>query len=251
MKKKDIFWGLLLVLAAIFIIVDRLGYFPQIGVVKIFITIVLIAIMLKSIIRVRFSGILFPIAFLCIIYAEQWNITALTPGPVLGTALLASIGLSMIFKKDDYWCHHAHWNHDHWRHSDWHNRDWRKDNSGENFEQVINEPDGNVVNCTVSFGSSMKYINTDNFEKANIRCSCGSMKVYFDKAVVSSGHAEIYLDISLSGVELYIPKTWNVVYDVNITLGGIDEKNRKTASDSPVVTIKGSISLSGVEIIYI
>ena len=77
------------------------------------------------------------------------------------------------------------------------------------------------------------------------------MKVYFDKAVVSSGHAEIFLDISFSGVELYIPKTWNVVYDVNTTLGGIDEKNSKTASDSPVVTIKGSISLSGVEIIYI
>ena len=251
MKKKDVFWGLLFVLAAIFIIVDRLGYFPQIGVFKIVVTIALIMIMLKSVIHVRFSGILFPIALLCIIYADQWNITALTPGPVLVTALLASIGLSMMFKKDDYWRTHAHWHQKDWRHDGWHHKNWSKDNVEEQFDKVINEPDGNVVNCVVSFGSSMKYINTDNFEKANIKCSFGAMKVYFDKAIVSSGHAEIYLDISFSGVELYIPKTWNVVYDVNTTLGGIDEKNRKTESDSPVVTIKGSISLSGVEIIYI
>jgi len=246
MKKKDISWGLLFVLAAIFIIVNRLGYFPQISVFKIVVTIILITIIFKSVIRLRFAGILFPIAFLCIIYADQWNITALTPGPVLLTALLASIGLSMIFEKNDYWFHHGHWNHDHWSHNN-----WRKDEGGEHFEQVINEPDGNVVNYSVSFGSSMKYIKTDNFEKASIKCSFGAMKVYFDKAVVSSGHAQIYLDISFSGVELYIPKTWNVVYDVNTTLGGIDEKNRKTESDSPVVTIKGNISFSGVEIIYI
>jgi len=251
MKKKDIFWGLLFVLAAIFIIVDRLGYFPQIGVFKIALTIILIVIMLKSIIHIRFSGVLFPIALLCIIYAQELNITALTPGPVLLTALLASIGLSMIFKKDDYWRHHEHWRHHNWRHDGWQYHNWRNDNVEEKFDKVINEPDDNVVNCSVSFGSSMKYINTDNFERANIKCSFGAMKVYFDKAVVSSGHADIYLDISFSGVELYIPKTWNVVYDVNTTLGGIDEKNRKTESDSPVVTIKGNISLSGVEVIYI
>lgn len=234
MKKKDIFWGLILVLAAIMIIVDRLGFFPQISAFKIVVTIILIAVMLKSITRVRFAGILFPIALLCILYAKEWNITALTPGPVLLTALLGSIGLSMIFKKNNYWCKHS-WSH----------------HGEENFSEVINEPDGNVVNCSASFGSSMKYINTDNLEKANIKCSFGAMKVYFDKAVISSGHADIYLDVSFSGVELYIPKTWKVIYDVNTTLGGIDEKNRNAGADLPVVTLKGNISLGGVEIIYI
>lgn len=234
MKKKDIFWGLIFILAAVFIIVDKLGVFPELSVFKIVVTIILIVIMLKSIVRVRFAGILFPIAFLCIIYAEQWNITALTPIPVLLTALLGSIGLSMIFKKNNYWYNHS-WSHQ----------------KEEHFSEVINEPDGNVVNCSASFGSSMKYINTDNLEKANIKCSFGAMKVYFDKAVINSGHADIYLDVSFSGVELYIPKTWKVIYDVNTTLGGIDEKNRNAGADVPVVTIKGNISFAGVEIIYI
>lgn len=234
MKKKDLFWGLLFILAAVFIIVDKLGYFPQISAFKIVVTIILLAVMFKSIVRVKFAGILFPIAFICIIYAQQWNITAITPGPVLLTALLGSIGLSMIFKKNNYWYNHS-WSH----------------HEEEHFSQVIDEPDGNVVNCSASFGSSMKYVNTDNLQKANIKCSFGAMKVYFDKAVVSSGYADIYLDVSFSGVELYMPKTWKVVYDVNTTLGGIDEKNRNTGADSSIVTLRGNVSFGGVEIIYI
>lgn len=231
MKKKDIFWGLIFILAAILIVVNRLGFFTEISIFEIVVTIILIGIIIKSIIHVNFPGILFPIAFLCIIYAKEWNITNLTPWPVLLTALLGSIGLSMIFKKQNCWNHH----HCH----------------NEHFSEVIDQPDDNVVNCSVSFGSSMKYINTDNFEKANIKCSFGAMKIYFDNAIISSGYADIYLDVSFGGVELYIPRTWKIENEVNTSLGALDEKNRKIDSDSPVVTIRGNISFSGVEIIYI
>lgn len=236
MKKRDVFWGLLFVVAAVLVIIDGIGYFPQIGFLKIALTVILAGIIIKSTMYLSFPGILFPMAFICIMYSEQWNIQALTPMPVLLTALLGSIGLSMIFKKNNLWLHHC-WNHNH--------------HHEEHFSEVINEPDGNVVSCSASFGSSMKYINTDNFEKGYIKCSFGAMKVYFDNAEIKSGNAEVYLDISFSGVELYIPKTWRVVLDVNTSLGGIDEKNRNHGSASPVLTIKGNISLSGVEIIYV
>lgn len=249
MKKKDLFWGLLLVLAGVLIIVNRLGYFVEISVFEIVASIILVGIMIKSMIHVSFPGILFPAALLCILFADQWNLTELTPWPILLTALLGSIGLSLIFKQDSKWCS-THWysNHDaNCHHSSYHN----EHQDDEHFDQVIDQPDGSQVNCFVSFGSTMKYINTDNFERANIKCSFGAMKVYFDNAIVSSGKAEIYLDISFSGVELYIPKTWNIVFGVDTTLAGISEKNRKVESNSPVVTLKGNISLSGVEIIYI
>ena len=234
MKKRNIFWGLLLIIASILIIVNKLGYFTEISVFTIIVTVILLGIMIKSVIYISFPGILFPAALICIMYAEQWNITNLTPWPVLATALLGSIGLSMIFKS------HGHWDN-HWCHKF----------EGEEFSEVINEADGNVINCAVSFGSSMKYINTDNFERANIKCSFGAMKVYFDNAIISSGNAEIYVDVSFSGVELYIPKTWNIVFEANSTFGGIDEKNRRTESSSPTVKLKGNVSFAGVEIIYV
>lgn len=232
MKMKDLFWGMIFVLAAVLVIVNRLGFFTEFSVLEIVVTVALAAIILKSIRKINFWGILFPVALLCCIYADAWGIMALTPGPVLLTALLGSIGLSMIFKK-----------HKWWNHSPYHRE--------ESFSQVIDQPDGNIINCSASFGSSMKYINTPNFEKANIKCSFGAMKVYFDNAIISSGRAEINLDVSFSGVELYIPKSWNIVHEVNTSLGSVEEKNRRTDSVSPVVTITGNISFGGVEIIYV
>lgn len=235
MRKKNVFWGLLLFMAGILVIVNKLGYFAEINIVTIVITCVLIGIIIDSIIHLSFPGILFSIALICIIYAEQWNITNLTPWPVLTAALLGSIGLSMIFK-----------NHVHKGSCNYKNK-W----DGEEFSEIINEADGSVVNCVVSFGSTMKYINTDNFKRANIKCSFGGMKVYFDNAIISSENAEIYLDISFSGVELYIPKNWNVIFESNTTFGAIEEKNRKIESTYPIVKIRGNVSFSGVEIIYI
>lgn len=239
MKKRDIFWGVLLILAAIMIIVNRLGFFTQIGVFEIVATIVLIGIMIKSLVEVSFPGILFPAALLCIIYAEPLNITQLTPWPVLMTALLGSIGLSMIFKRHKYWNHN--WNHEQYVHGGMNNH----------FSNVINQPDGNVVNCSVSFGSSMKYINATNFERANIKCSFGEMKIYFDNAIITSDRADIYVDVSFGSAQLYVPKTWKIVNEVNTSLGAMDVRNRGIDATSPVVTIRGNVSLGDVEVYYI
>jgi hypothetical protein len=46
----------------------------------------------KSLLRINFAGILFSIAFICIIYDKQLGITAATPWTVLIAALLGSIG---------------------------------------------------------------------------------------------------------------------------------------------------------------
>lgn len=230
MKRGDVFWGLLLIVAGILIIASKLGFYSGISVFGLVMTVILVGILVKSIIRVDFAGMLFPIAFLCIIYAKAWHLTAITPWPVLAAALLGSIGLSMIFKKS-HLCNHK-----------WHE---------EHFSEVINQPDGNVVNCQASFASSMKYINTEQFEQANIRSSFGAMKIYFDNAAIPSGQAEINLDISFSGVELYIPKNWKIINNVSVSAGGVEEKNRSSNSDSPVVTLRGSVSFGGVDIIYV
>ena len=62
---------------------------------------------------------------------------------------------------------------------------------------VVNEQDGKSIDCTTSFGECIKYVNTENFERANIKCSFGDVKVYFDNAKIPSGRADIYLDVSL------------------------------------------------------
>jgi predicted membrane protein len=191
--------------------------------------------MITSILCVNFWGILFPLSFICILYAHELNITSFTPWPALFTAFLLSLGLSLIFQR--HGCHIHPFYHSHYDHS---------------FSStVINEPDGNAVNCSTSFGECMKYVKSENFERADIRCSFGEVKVYFDNALIPSGKADIYLDVSFGEAQLFIPKTWKVVNDVHVFLGDMQEKTRNIGSDSPVVTLHGKVSFGDVQIIFI
>lgn len=245
MKRKDIFWGVLFILAAALIVVSKLGFLVGVGVIEVILTVVLAGILIDNLIKVKFAGILFPIAFLAILYADELKIQDLTPWPVLAVALLGSIGLNMIFKPDRW---HVH-NQKHGAGKNWSVEYDSKDDK--HYDQVINEQDGNVITCSQSFGSTIKYINTDNFERADINCSFGAMKIYFDNAMIQSGKAQIHLDVSFAGVELYIPKSWFIIDKVNTSFGSMDEKNRRGDSQAPVVTITGDVSFGGVEIVYI
>jgi len=238
MKKKDIFWGLLLILAAVLIIINEFGVFTTgISMFDIVATVVLVGIIIISVLHINFWGILFPLAFIGILYADELNITNFTPWPALFTALLLSIGLSLIFKRHGFWgYHHYH----HFNHAD-----------GSFGKSVINGHDDNIVECSASFGECMKYVNSENFERADIRCSFGEVKIYFDNAQIPSGKADIYIDVSFGDVKLFIPKSWKVVNHVNVFLGDIDEKNPNLGADSPVVTINGNISFGDAKIIYV
>ena len=98
-KGKNIFWGLLFVLGAVFILVNRLGYFEGISIVTVIFTIIIAGALIDSIFHRSFGGILFSLAFLCILYDELLGIENLTPWPVLAAALCGTIGLNMIFKE--------------------------------------------------------------------------------------------------------------------------------------------------------
>lgn len=232
MKKKDVFWGIIFIVAAVLIIINQFGFFAEISMFEIVATVVLIGIIIKSIRSINFWGILFPLAVLCIIFDKQWNITEFTPWPALLTALLLSIGLSLVFKRTS-WCGY-HFHHD-----------------NEFGSTIVNEQDDNVINCSANFGESMKYVNSDNFERANIKCSFGEVKVYFDNALIPSGKADIYLDVSFGEAQLYIPKTWKIVNNVHVFLGDMNDNNRNASSVAPVVTIHGNINFGDVEIIYV
>ena len=232
MKKESVFWGVLLILAGIFLIISKLGFFPGVNAFSLLLTVFLLVVIGKSLLHLNFQGILFPIAFICIIYDKQLGLTAITPWTVLMAALLGSIGLSMIFHKKIKWINHEH-NHEDYK-----------------FEKIDIE-DGSNVGFKTSFGASVKYVNTDKFEQADFNCSFGAMKVYFDNAIMSNENAIVRINASFSGIELYIPKTWSVENKTNVFLGDVSEKNRNNQTTTNTLTLVGDVSFSGVEIIYV
>lgn len=232
MEKERVFWGIFLLVGAAFLVVSKLGYFSDINIFSLLFTILLIGIIIKSIIKVNFTGILFPLAFIGIIYDDKLGITAITPWTILFAALLGSIGLSLIFKRPSKWSKL--------------NYSW----DGEKTETINIEDEGHIRFKT-SLGSSIKYINTNKFEYANLECSLGNMQVYFDNAIMAKENAVVKINVSFAAMQIYIPRGWNVINNANVSFGAIEEKNKRDSVITNTLTIIGDVSFSGVEIFYI
>lgn len=226
MKKRNVFWGLLFIITAVLIIMNQFGLFSGIGIFDIVMTVFMVGIIIVSIRQMNFWGVLFPLAIIGIIFDEELNITNFTPWPILLTAFLISLGLSLIFDKNKF-------------------RIVIKNDLG---KTVVNEFDSNVINCSTTFGECIKYVNTDNFEKAYVKCVFGDVKLYFDNAEIPSGKADIYLDVSFGDVDLYLPSTWRVNNETHGMFGDITIRSN-SSSDGPEVTIHGNVSFGDVDII--
>lgn len=232
MRKERVFWGVFLILGAIVLLISKLGYFSDVNVFSLLFSIALVAMIIKSIMRISFTGILFPLAFLAIIYDDKLGITEITPWPVLFAALLGSIGLSLIFNKGP-------------------KKSKIYVNGDSDNTKTINVDDEGHINLETSFGSSIKYVNTDKFEYANLSCSFGNMKIYFDNTTMARESAVVNIDISFAGLQMYIPRTWKVENKVGASFGAVEEKNRIDSVITNTLILTGDVSFSGVEIFYI
>ncbi len=174
MKSSKVFWGIFFILAAVYVVISKFGILPDIGVFSIILTVFFLWLFVEGIRNVNFWEILFSIAFICIIYDEPLGITALTPWTVLGAAFLGSIGLSLIFggKK----------------------RKW-KTVTGNVGTSSSEQYTGEEIRCENSFGSAIRYINSDNFRRAAIENNFGSLSVYFRHCVsVQEGSAKVSVE---------------------------------------------------------
>ncbi|MCI9303099.1 MAG: hypothetical protein HFJ13_03035 [Clostridium sp.] len=247
MKDRNIFWGILFVLGAIGLIIGKLGFLSDINPFSLGFSIILFAIIIDSLFRLNYAGILFPIAFICIIYDEKLGITMLTPWTVLLAALFGSIGLSMIFPKKNKWFDVKSYYKSEKNTSILEEYESKLDE--ENFEEVFNDESNIKINSV--FSAQTKYINNNKFVSADIKCKCSGLQVYFDNAIMAEDVAIIRLDISLSGLELYIPKAWNVENRTNVFIGGVGNERKESKEFSHTLILTGDIKLSGVEVYYI
>ena len=80
------------------------------------------------------------------------------------------------------------------------------------------------------------------------------MEVYFDNATIINGEeAVINIHASFCGLEIYVPKEWEIINQAHVSFGAIEEKtkNRNIVNKEKTVILTGEASFCGVEIIYI
>lgn len=231
-----ILWGLFFILAAVYAVVSKLYVMPEISIFTIILTVFFVWMFINGIRHLNFWGMLFPIAFLCILYDDQLGITALTPWTVLGAALLGSIGLSLIFKKKSKSSFHYHVDSD----------DWKNKNAWEKEECA-----GEVIRLENNFGAAIKYVNSDNFCEADLENNFGTLTVYFDNAVIQSGKAIVRVGNSFGETNLYIPKEWKTQNNMEHSFGSVQVHGNSEGTSSNILLLQGETSFGEINIYFI
>ena len=207
-KWSRIFWGVGLIAAAVFLVIDQLHLLPfTIGFWAIFWTVVFVASLITSVINKNLYGAIFSIAFLVIVYAKPLHISALSPWTILLVAILVSAGISLIFRNSfkptiiiNGKKVNANW-------SDLINKNFKADN-------VITDNSFGVDSDNVVISGKMteasRYIHSQNLKTVTIDSSMGDVSVYLDDAKAAGDEVIMNINTSMCDVDVYIPSDWQV-----------------------------------------
>lgn len=224
-KWSRIFWGVGLISAAVFLVIDQLHLLPfTIGFWAIFWTVVFVASLITSVINKNLYGAIFSIAFLVIVYAKPLHISALSPWTILLVAILVSAGISLIFRNSfkptiiiNGKKVNANW-------SDLINKNFKADN-------VITDNSFGVDSDNVVISGKMteasRYIHSQNLKTVTIDSSMGDVSVYLDDAKAAGDEVIMNINTSMCDVDVYIPSDWQVENNMQNSLSDVDIDHSK------------------------
>lgn len=227
-KGRNKIWGIIFIIVAGLILLRGFGIFADLFSWKIIVAALLISWLIDGLRRRDWGSILFPIAFLIVLFGKS----LIAPSAVIGAALFGTIGLGILFG----------------------NKEKKNDTDYIEYREVSDVEDtvtDNTFTFSNSFESAVKYVKADNFERANINCSFGEVKVYFDDAQIHCDEAIINVNNKFGSVNLYVPKEWYVTNEAIAMFGGVEEKNRSITTGSPKVKIVGNVGFGNVTVSYI
>lgn len=248
-----VFWGIFLLFGAVYLIVSRIWELPEISIFTVIMTIFLVSIVIQGIRRLNFFFILFGLALIGCQYRSLLGIEALTPWTLLGAAFLGSIGLSLLFKNAKK----------KWRRkfpAD-HSRHWSYFSGAEGVSQescfsgaggVSQESfSSDTMRFENTFSASSKYVNSDNFCRAEVENSFGTMTVYFDNAIIQNPTAFLNVENHFGTTHLYIPKAWRIELQAEKAFGTVMESGRWEGSSEHTLCIRVESSFGSTFIYYV
>ena len=187
-----IFWGLLIISAAVALLLNGLGFGfgEKLPVVRVVGSVLLLAIAISSIAKFKFVLFFVPLAFIVYLWRIELNIADnLRFWPIIGAAVLLGIGLSIIFHRKS----HVH-------------VEINGGNTAGSTTETLNENE--FVNIDASWGDHIKYVHADNLKQARIKSSFASTKVFFDQCNVSPEGLNINVNANFSELVLNVPQSW-------------------------------------------
>ena len=243
-RTKSVLNGILLIVLAACLIMWKLNLFnlpvafAEVSVVGLVVAAIMVVAIIQNIIDLEYGGIFIPLAVIAIIFDKPLGIEAITPWVVIIAAILLTIAFNMIFPNKKHG----------WRKKQ---SEWSKGKFTENSSEDEN---GQYIMHSTKFGSSTKYIRSQQLAQADLSSQFGQLSVFFDQAQVPTGNVTINVSASFGEMDLYIPKTWNVHNKVTSSFGDCDDRCSQfceVTEDQVQCVINGSVSFGELKLIRI
>jgi len=107
----------------------------------------------------------------------------------------------------------------------------------------------NYIDESHIFSGSKRIVQSQAFEGGKITTLFGGTDLDLREAKLSADGATFDLFTMFGGVELRVPKEWEVNLDATAILGGSsDERSTEPAANAPKLNIKGFVMFGGLEV---
>lgn len=233
MKRKNVFWGLVIILLATSLLASGFNVFhtgPSL--IRLILTALLFFASIASLSPLNFFGVLMPLAFALILNSEYLNMPLQT-WPIIGGTLLLSLGLSVLFRRKKKFIFFG-------------NTD-EGSKTGSNKQTVS----GESIRVESNFNSSSRYVQGDNVRHVNLENNFGTLNVYFDQVHFNENGASIKVDNNFGSLNIFLPRNIKITNNIQSSLGSVDQEIHSNDSSGPMIYLEGDSSFGKVDIRFI
>jgi|GEM_PF-3314833 len=231
-NSKRIFYGILLILCAVLVIMSGMGVLPGLTSKRLIPTLIFGLLTLACAVHKDIILSLLFAALLFNVYKDMLGFEKISGFLVVLAAILLGAGLKLIFRRknpsitlninsedcDSY------------------------GSDGEDYES------NGILREKASFSSKVRYVNSNDFKSALFEVNFGNLSVYFNNDDIPGGTAEINVDLNFGNIELFVPRDWEIDDKIIYSFSTHKGTRVNSAFGGPVLRIKGSCDFGSLSV---
>ena len=121
-----------------------------------------------------------------------------------------------------------------------------------NNPEATTNKEENFVNIEAYFGGRKEIITSKQFNGCTATAMCGGAEINLMQADNMIQPMIIDLRVLFGGIEIIVPSHWEIINEVDVLFGGIENKrNLRTAAEigeTKKLLLRGSVTFGGLEL---